>query len=46
VQHICPFCGAVLFESGGVRWGTVMPLLITVAGMDLMFLCMAQYYGR
>lgn len=27
-QHLCPFCGTVIYESGGgVRWGCVAPAL-------------------
>lgn len=27
-QHLCPFCGVVMYESGGgIRWGCVMPVL-------------------
>lgn len=27
-QHLCPFCGVVMYESGGgVRWGCVTPAL-------------------
>lgn len=27
-QHLCPFCGAVMYETGGgVRWGCLITLL-------------------
>jgi ribosomal protein S27AE len=27
-QHLCPFCGVVLYETGGgVRWGCLLLLL-------------------
>jgi hypothetical protein len=27
-QHLCPFCGVVMYESGGgIRWGRVAPAL-------------------
>lgn len=47
VQHICPFCGAVLFESGGgVRWHTLIPLLIMFGVCGLIFLYVVNYSGR
>lgn len=28
-QHLCPFCGAVMYESGGgFRWGCLLPLIL------------------
>lgn len=28
LQHLCPFCGAVMYETGGgVRWGCLITLL-------------------
>jgi len=28
-QHLCPFCGVVMYETGGgIKWGSVVPLLI------------------
>lgn len=47
VQHICPFCGAILLESGGgVRWNTLIPLLIMFAALGLIFLYAVNNSGR
>lgn len=47
VQHICPFCGAVLFESGGgVRWGMVIPLLVTIGAGCLIFVYAVMRSGH
>lgn len=30
-QHLCPFCGAVMYESGGEpRWGCIIAILIAI----------------
>jgi hypothetical protein len=30
-QHLCPFCGAVMYESGGQpRWGCIIAILVLV----------------
>lgn len=47
VQHVCPFCGTVLLESGGgVRWNTLIPLLIMFATLGLIFLYAVNHSGR
>jgi hypothetical protein len=47
VQHICPFCGTVLFESGGgIRWNMLIPLLIMVGACCLVALLGVMLYGR
>lgn len=29
IQHLCPFCGVAMYESGGgVKWGCLLPLLL------------------
>lgn len=31
-QHLCPFCGVVLYETGGgVRWGCFIVLLLVAS---------------
>jgi ribosomal protein S27AE len=31
VQHLCPFCGLVMYETGGgIRWGCLAPVLLLV----------------
>jgi hypothetical protein len=35
-QHLCPFCGAVMYETGGApRWGCIIAILIA-----LLLLCL------
>lgn len=47
VQHICPFCGAVLFESGGgIRWNVLIPLLIMIGACSLIFLYAVNHSGH
>lgn len=30
-QHLCPFCGTVMYETGGeIRWGCVILLLLGI----------------
>jgi hypothetical protein len=30
-QHLCPFCGAVMYETGGgVKWGCLAPVLLLI----------------
>jgi len=29
VQHLCAFCGVVMYETGGgVKWGCLLPLIL------------------
>ena len=29
VQHLCPFCGVVMYETGGgMRWSCLLPLIL------------------
>jgi len=47
VQAICPLCGEVVFESqGGVRWQTVIFLLVTVGGCALVVVLGVLVSGR
>ena len=35
-QHLCPFCGAVMYETGGEpRWGCIVAILILVFFLTL-----------
>jgi hypothetical protein len=47
VQHLCPFCGAVMYEtSGGVRWGCMAPLLLllfVLTVLGFIFTSFVQY---
>jgi ribosomal protein S27E len=37
-QHLCPFCGVVLYETGGgVRWGCVIILLLFTLPFIVLF---------
>jgi hypothetical protein len=39
IQHICPFCGVVLYETaGGVRWGCLLILLLFSSPFIVLFL--------
>jgi hypothetical protein len=30
-QHLCPFCGLVMYETGGgIRWGCLLPMLLLI----------------
>jgi hypothetical protein len=30
-QHLCPFCGLVMYETGGgVKWGCLAPVLLLI----------------
>jgi hypothetical protein len=47
VQHLCPLCGAVAFESGGgVRWGVVAALVVTIVTCLLIVVLGTIYTGR
>lgn len=38
-QHLCPFCGAVMYESGGgFRWGCLLPLILIPLVTGLIFI--------
>jgi ribosomal protein S27E len=38
-QHLCPFCGVVLYETGGgVRWGCVLILFLLAWPFILSFI--------
>lgn len=31
IQHVCPFCGVVMYETGGQpRWGCIIAILIAI----------------
>lgn len=35
-QHLCPFCGAVMYETGGEpRWGCIIAILIAILLLTL-----------
>ena len=35
-QHLCPFCGAVMYETGGEpRWGCIIATLIAILLLTL-----------
>lgn len=35
-QHLCPFCGAVMYETGGEpRWGCIIAILLLVFLLSL-----------
>lgn len=39
VQHLCAFCGVVMYETGGgVRWGCLMPLILLPLLVGLLFI--------
>jgi predicted RNA-binding Zn-ribbon protein involved in translation (DUF1610 family) len=47
VQHVCPLCGAVAFESGGgVRWGMLIALLVMVGACVLIVVLGVILSGR
>lgn len=39
IQHLCPFCGTVMYETGGgVKLGCLAPLLILPLLAGLLFI--------
>lgn len=35
-QHLCPFCGAVMYETGGEpRWGCIVAILLLIFILSL-----------
>ena len=39
VQHLCPFCGVAMYESGGgVRWGCLIPLVLIPLAVGWLFI--------
>lgn len=38
-QHLCPFCGVLLYETGGgVRWGCLIILLLFTSPFIVLFI--------
>jgi hypothetical protein len=48
ITHLCPFCGAILHESGGKLDRGMMAFLILFVGLSFigMFLLVLMKYGR
>ena len=39
VQHLCPFCGVAMYESGGgVRWGCLLPFILILFVVGCLFI--------
>jgi uncharacterized paraquat-inducible protein A len=36
IQHVCPFCGVVMYETGGQpRWGCIIAILVAILLLTL-----------
>lgn len=47
IQHLCPFCGTVLFETGGgMMWKNLISLLIIFGVCGLLILYALNKYSH